>query len=343
MHPSHQSSGGVHPSVMLITVAFIFLGSFASEMLGTFEPYLVLGMMLLLGLPHGATDHGLFLALRKDKLANNKLRFYLLYVGVIATYGLVWYFIPMVAFLIFILLSVYHFGQSNWVDVKHDNPVLARAHYLLWGVGILLTPILLHAGEAVAIVATMTSTVLDAPERSTVLLFIGFMGLVNFVMLVSLWLSGSLDARRMLLECLAYALLMGMFFTNSLLLGFTVYFVFWHSLASARDQLQFFERRLSPGLRRQLYGEIAMTVLGALAFCLIVWFGPGPESALQPSVIGGVFIVISLLTMPHMILVEQLYSSWSPDEEPVLPEEKDRPTTKNHIHKSQSVASTTGW
>ena len=343
MPPSPQFLGGVHPSVMFVTVAFIFLGSFASEALGTFEPYLVLGMMLLLGLPHGATDHGLFLALRKDKRTDNKLGFYLRYVGVIAAYGLVWYFIPLVAFSIFILLSVYHFGQSSWVNVKHRNPILARAHYIVWGAGILLTPILIHTDEAVTIVATMTSTVLKAPEHSTALMFIGLMGLVNTIVLVSLWLSGSLDKRRMMLEVLAYALLMGMFFTNSLLLGFTVYFVFWHSLASARDQLQFFERRLSPDLRRQLYGEIAMTVLGALAFCLIVWFGPGPESALQPSVIGGVFIVISLLTMPHMILVEQLYTSWSPDEELNPPVEIDASQTKNHIHKSQSVASTTGW
>jgi hypothetical protein len=136
-----------------------------------------------------------------------------------------------------------------------------------------------------------------------------------------------------------------MFFTNSLLLGFTVYFVFWHSLTSARDQYRFFERRLSPELRRQLYSEIAMTVAGAFVFCLIVWFGPGPEAALSPSIIGGVFIAISLLTMPHMLLVEQLYTSWSPEEEIIKEGSLATavPSTHINITKPQSVSSTSGW
>ncbi|WP_020569232.1 Brp/Blh family beta-carotene 15,15'-dioxygenase [Neolewinella persica] len=131
-------------------------------------------------------------------------------------------------------------------------------------------------------------------------------------MIIVLWWQRRISTRRLAVETLAYALLITMFLTNSLLLGFSVYFVFWHSLASAKDQLQFFKLRLSPTLRRQLFVEVAMTVLGALSFCLIIWFGPGPETALQPAVIGGVFIFISLLTLPHMLLVELLYAHWSP-------------------------------
>jgi len=328
---------------MLITVAFIFLGSFASGMMATCEPFLVLGMMLLLGLPHGATDHGLFLALRKGKPSGKKISFYLAYIGVIAMYGLVWYFLPLLAFGIFMLLSVYHFGQSNWVNVKYANGILARSHYLIWGTGILLTPILLHSEEAIAIVATMTDILISAPERTSVLVFIGAMAFLNTVIIVWARLTGRLDNKRLLVELLAYILLTAMFFTNSLLLGFTVYFVFWHSLTSARDQLRFFERRLSPELRRQLYGEIGMTVLGAFCFCLVIWFGPGPEAALRPSIIGGVFIAISLLTMPHMLLVEQLYTSWSPGEEIISVLPPGETSTTNNITIPQSATSPQGW
>jgi Brp/Blh family beta-carotene 15,15'-monooxygenase len=138
------------------------------------------------------------------------------------------------------------------------------------------------------------------------------MALINISIIFVLWWQKRISTTMLVIELAAYAILTALFFTNSLLLGFSVYFVFWHSLDSAKDQLQFFKMRLSPALRRQLYGEISMTVLGALLFCIIVWFGPGPETALQPSVIGGVFIFISLLTLPHMLLVEQLYTRWSP-------------------------------
>lgn len=325
---------------MLITTAFIFLGSFASGMMAACEPFLVLGMMLLLGLPHGATDHGLFVAMRKKKRVGKKINFYLAYGAVIAAYGLIWYLFPLVAFCLFMLLSVYHFGQSNWVDVSHRSGVLARAHYLLWGTGILLTPILLYAEESISIVKAMTYTEIVAPGASAVYVFIGFMALLNVLAMIVLRLTGGVDNRRLLLELLAYALLSAMFFTNSLLLGFTVYFVCWHSLDSAKDQWRFFQRRLSPGMRKQLYREIGMTVLGAFAFCLVVWFGPGPEAALQPGIIGGVFIAISLLTLPHMLLVEQLYISWSPKEKENLSVSSEEVPFKNHITKPWSTSAT---
>lgn len=312
MQSTPVGSGGVTPRVLILTVIFCLLGGLASGLMSTCEPFLVLGMMLLLGLPHGATDHGLFLALRKDKPTGKKINFYLAYLGVIAGYGLIWYTVPLLAFTIFMLLSVYHFGQSNWVDVKHPNGFLARMHYIMWGVGILLTPILLHGGEAVAIVATMTDTVIGLPGQQSILWFIGLMAIANLIIMLAMAIAGRISSARLGKEVLGYGVLLLLFFTNSLLLGFTVYFVLWHSLTSIKDQLRFFQRRLSPLLRRQLYGEISMTVVGAFTFCLILWFGPGPEAALQPYIIGGVFIFISLLTLPHMLLVEQLYVNWSP-------------------------------
>ncbi|MFK8162526.1 MAG: Brp/Blh family beta-carotene 15,15'-dioxygenase [Lewinella sp.] len=298
---------------MAITAVFILLGSFASGLLSSWEPFLVLGMMLLLGLPHGATDHGLFLALQNGQSRGKKISFYFAYLAIIAAYGLIWWLSPVVAFFIFMLLSVYHFGQSNWVNLDYDNTIVEKGHYLLWGVGILLTPILLHAEEAITIVKSMTGTVvITAPSATSVYYFIGITGLLNTLMIIVLWWQQRITTKRFAGEIFAYALLITMFLTNSLLLGFSVYFVFWHSLASAKDQLQFFKLRLPPTLRRQLFVEVAMTVLGALSFCLIIWFGPGPETALKPAVIGGVFIFISLLTLPHMLLVELLYTHWSP-------------------------------
>ncbi|WP_026231962.1 Brp/Blh family beta-carotene 15,15'-dioxygenase [Neolewinella persica] len=162
---------------MAITAVFILLGSFASGMLSSWEPFLVLGMMLLLGLPHGATDHGLFLALQDGQRRGKKISFYLAYLAIIAAYGLIWWLSPVVAFFIFMLLSVYHFGQSNWVNLYYGHVILERGHYLLWGIGILLTPILLHAEEAITIVQAMTGAVVITPPSTTdVYYFIGVTG-----------------------------------------------------------------------------------------------------------------------------------------------------------------------
>lgn len=313
MHSAKQPAGGVTAPVLLITLAFCFLGSFATGWLSTWEPFLVLGLMLLLGLPHGATDHGLFLALSGGRPPVKKVNFYVAYLLLIGSYGLVWWFFPIVAFSIFILLSIYHFGQSNWVGLNYGSGVGSRLHYLIWGAGILLTPILLHAGESIEIVNAMTGTSITDPGLGFAHSFMIVAAVLNVALAGWLTFTGRLTVRRLLRELLAYGVLTAMFLTNSLLLGFTVYFVFWHSLNSAMDQARFFERRLDPELRTQLYREIGSTVLGAFVFCLILWLGPGPSAALTPGIIGGIFIFISLLTLPHMLLVEQLYNSWSPN------------------------------
>jgi Brp/Blh family beta-carotene 15,15'-monooxygenase len=287
----------------------VLLGTYGTWFLAICEPFLVLGMMLVLGLPHGATDHGLFRALR---MKGSKLKFFLLYGLVIGCYGLIWYVFPLLAFAIFMLLSIYHFGQSNWADVSYGKSTMGRLHYLLWGGGVLLTPILLHGGQAIDIVAVMTGSTLTQPTNA--LQIIGILGGLNVAMICLLWFKGILTGKRFAKEFIGYGLLMAMFFTNSLLLGFTVYFVCWHSLSSVRDQLRFFALRLSPDLRHQLRYEIGGTIVGALAFCLYIWLGPGPAAALKPNIIGGVFVFISLLTLPHMLLIEQLYNNWSPAE-----------------------------
>lgn len=296
----------------MLTGIFVLLGLLAPSFLTSWEPYLVLGLMLVLGLPHGATDHGLFLAMEDDVTVLQGKHFYGLYFAVIGVYALIWLLLPYLAFAIFMVMAIYHFGQSNWINLRYRNSVWEKAHYLMWGAGVLLTPILLHSNEAAAIVGGMTKGTIEGLSESTSLYLIALLTLLNAVMIVVTWRRGEMDGQRAGRELISYGLLVAMFLTNSLLLGFTIYFVFWHSLSSAKDQLYFFQRKLSYDHRRQLFWEIAVVVFGALLFCLIVWFGPGPEAALQPGIIGGVFMFISLLTLPHMLLVEQLYGIWTP-------------------------------
>jgi hypothetical protein len=53
--------------VLTVTVLFVLLGAWAPAALRGAEPILVPGLILLLGLPHGATDHGLFQALTQKR------------------------------------------------------------------------------------------------------------------------------------------------------------------------------------------------------------------------------------------------------------------------------------
>lgn len=318
----------IHFVVFSLTFLCILLGSLLPGLLAASEVYLVLGLMLLLGLPHGATDRGLYEALRTGGRPRKPWRFHALYLGVIAAYGLVWYLLPALAFVAFLVLSVYHFGQSNWAHTRYGSSTLRRAHYLLWGAGVLFTPILLHLDQAGAIVGEMIGGTAWLPDSATALQLIGGLALLNGLVILALRLTGRLDAGAFGRELLAYGLLLGLYFTNSLLLGFTVYFVLWHSLGSARDQWRFFTSRDRPFTLRRLLPDLLAVIGSAALFCGLAWGGWLQDAALSPYWMSWIFMIISLLTLPHMLLVEALYQRWTAPARPVAVAPAARPTPR---------------
>ncbi|MEL6142972.1 MAG: Brp/Blh family beta-carotene 15,15'-dioxygenase, partial [Bacteroidota bacterium] len=105
---------GVFRYVVGVTMAIVLLNLAFPVALTSAEPYLVIALLLLLGIPHGATDTTIFQALSKKEVDKRKMiLFGFAYLAIILAYGAIWYIVPVWAFLFFLLLSVYHFGQSN--------------------------------------------------------------------------------------------------------------------------------------------------------------------------------------------------------------------------------------
>ena len=109
------------------TIVFALLGLVVPKML--LEGALpIFGFTLILtGVPHGAVDYFLFKQLRQQEGGNfSAIRFFGGYLLLIAAYIVVWNFAPTIAFLLFILVSAYHFGQSNWVSVRFSTNTLEK-------------------------------------------------------------------------------------------------------------------------------------------------------------------------------------------------------------------------
>ena len=123
--------------VVAITIMAIFAGMIVPKIL--IEDHLLLFSfaLILAGIPHGASDFLLFKKLSNYLKRNNSVSyFYIIYSILIGNYLLVWYYFPIFAFILFLLISVYHFGQSNWNNVAFENkiqwffyiPVLGKCH-----------------------------------------------------------------------------------------------------------------------------------------------------------------------------------------------------------------------
>ena len=70
-------------------------------------------LILLLGIPHGAIDHVLFFKKRKM----SQLKFYSIYLGLSFLFVILWHILPVTSLILFLLISAFHFGESQFADI----------------------------------------------------------------------------------------------------------------------------------------------------------------------------------------------------------------------------------
>ncbi len=145
--------------------------------------------ILIAGIPHGALDH--IVAKQNSNLQNHSFsntRFYLTYVSRMALYGICWYFFPSFALLLFIVLSAFHFGETDLslpISIHKRSAIVLQTNY---GLLIVLVLLLTHAQEVLAILTiiekenTFLLTAIFKPLHSTLIILILFSLLIlNFV------------------------------------------------------------------------------------------------------------------------------------------------------------------
>ena len=88
----------------------------------------------------------------------SQLQFYALYLGLIVLFVAAWFYFPILSFVFFLVLSAFHFGESQFVDAKLSlwkfNPLL----FLFWGLALLATLVYYNMGELVSITAYFKDT-----------------------------------------------------------------------------------------------------------------------------------------------------------------------------------------
>lgn len=269
---------------------------------------LALLLIMVIGLPHGATDHLLFRQLFREKgRETSMVRFYVLYVGLVLAYGLFWWLLPLPALILFLLVSVYHFGQSNW------NYLAPRAWgvHLCWGAFVLFVPVVWHFGESREILETMLRR--EVPDISQKAKTIVVTGLLFLNQGVVVWktVQKKLGIWNGILESINLWVLLGMFLSLPLLLGFALYFAGWHALSSSLDQIAFF-RRERDGFGAKAYIRAAapytLVALLGLGLLYLVWT-KAAFGMLEP---GLLFMFIAAVTLPHIILIDQVYAGIKP-------------------------------
>lgn len=264
---------------LLIATLLVSEYAFGSTALGL---SVALAAVLLLGLPHGASDMVLFRALfpQAGKLPMLAAIFAYLIIASVVVIGWLWH--PTLFLVAFLLYSAYHFAD-DWS--RSESQLMA----LSGGVLTLALPIVAKPEQTSAIFAA-----LKAQPEVAVTLFSWLAPLALIVFAAMLWRCPRMTRGRLLAQLIGFTALAALLPPISY---FAVYFCVIHAI-NHEKKVQRHVDNSALSVHRRLNTVISLAVL-ALVFAWLVQSGlPAVTASLQV-----VFIGLAALTVPHMLLV----------------------------------------
>lgn len=297
--------------LLIAGILFLLIHQFVFPASVTFQLYFFFIGIAILGIPHGAAD--MLVANQVASIKNlrfskyNFLGKYLLRLG---AFVLLFFYLPVPALILFLLLAAYHFGET---DLSHFNTssVAGKLFAISYGLLILSVILLTHFDEILPLLYQLSE---DGFKSSSIdyikmysyqiisfflFLFFAFSFIYFYIVERNNYQSGSFLVQLVVLLIILFYL--------PLLLGFTFYFVIWHSFLSLKNIISFLKKS------QNISGVLIlkqMVIYSLLAIGGMLLLGWGTTMFVSYDLlILYVFIGLAVLTLPHMQVMYQMYSS----------------------------------
>lgn len=260
-------------------------------------------LIALVGIPHGAIDHVLFVKNTKA----SPLFFYGFYLTLIILIVFIWLMFPQVGLVLFLILSAYHFGQSQ-LSSYNTIPSLKKALlYILWGSSILSALVIYNQGEIFQICgANQDLLQLLVVFQSPIFKLVFIFATVSFLLLF-IRFAGRIGMKNVAFELVILGLIHLSFFTQSILIGFSIYFATLHSMEVLQEEFDFLKTKIiNFNFVQFIWLLMPYTLLSLFGIALLLMSSYFTFLPMSGTLI--VFISISALTLPHSVVMEQFYS-----------------------------------
>lgn len=287
--------------VQKITVIASFLGLWLTSYLSD-KNQLVLGFILIFtfGILHGANDLVLISQLENRK-KQSFFKILISYIAIVLISALLFTKIPIVALTLFILVSAYHFGEQHWQDIeKNGNKIITKIFQFNYGLIILLLLFIFNKKEVIEIVFKITTV--SIAEKTISIAF--FIVLLLFLINTYILYKKSETFKNIIIEQLFYLVLLCLIFkVSSLIWGFTIYFIFWHSIPSLNDQIRFLYGKYSFTNFKKYFKSAFLYWIISLVGISILYF-ISKDLIIFDTLF---FSFLASITFPHAIVILKMY------------------------------------
>ena len=264
----------------------------------------ILGFLLILsiGVIHGANDLLIIKKYtRKDSL-KSQISYFLYYVGLVFLGFVFFYVYPSIALLSFVLVSIYHFGEQHWEANSLTSNILKERKIfpiILHGLTFFLIIFINNIEVVNEVLASFNTLLIDPLVLRTSLTIL-------FSIYMLMLLSFKIFRGYFLPEFLFFLLLYLLTLNSTLIYAFSIYFIFFHSILSIKDQVKYiYEDDKSQNIKKYLINALPYFFL-ALIFLVGFYSFVDLESI---NILPIIFTFLAAITFPHVIVIEKMYSS----------------------------------
>ena len=287
------------PKKLIFKQVFTFLCVVFSLLCSETIQNIVSGLGIMsFGILHGANDLKI---LSKKKLKNNSflgISFLAIYLGVVFLGIMIFYFIPGIALFTFVIVSCYHFGEQHWQD-KLNYIKQPWLFYAFYGATIFLMIFSFNNSEVIDIIFEISSVRIPFKIFKISLLFIGSILLIYMFIKIK-------DFKLFLIEVMLLFILALLFLKGSLLFGFGIYFVLWHSMPSLNSQIKYLYgvKEDSP-YKKYFKSAFLYWILALIILVSSYFFGSLPKD----QYLSIFFSFLAAITFPHVIVMGLMFHS----------------------------------
>ena len=282
---------------IVVTTFFIILSCLFSV---NYQDMFGFSLILSVGLIHGAND--LLIIKRNTSSDTNFSQFksFIKYFGIVLAGLIFFYFFPSFALISFILVSIYHFGEQHIEAIPLDKNLKNTRRYIsIISHGILLFTI---------IFMNNTKVVVDVFSSFNIV-FLNYNFLIIILIITSILYASILIIKKdlqpfLISEILFFGLFYFLSITSSLILCFSVYFIFFHSILSIKDQVKYiYGSNNSKSLKRYIKNSLPYFILALIFLILFYIYTEIDNNDLLPII----FTFLAAITFPHVLVIEKMY------------------------------------
>lgn len=300
MKPSLLNSAAPAAALLILLihlsapVSGVFIGS----------AFALIGLMIL-GIPHGSLDH--IITERTSASGSGQsfslIRFLIVYLLTMGVYALFWVWLPVFSLGFFLLMSAWHFGETDFENNRLGQHWAAKAGFMLYGCLLLFGLLANDAAQTREILVSLLgpSAVLD-----------GFVRIVDQYPLLRYTEFFALGFRALMLpsakafDHLRLFVILAVAFFLPLLEGFLLYFCHHHAWVNLLRMKERIYGEGSEGLYSMIKDMMPFSAISVIGIIILVASSPLWLSHVNPVLL--FFILISVLTLPHAGIMSKFYS-----------------------------------